>query len=177
MSDQCGVLKEFKVIGRMLPTEKLTRPPIYKMSIFAKNEVAAKSKFWYFLRKLKRIKKTKGEVLDLKEVYAKKPKTVKNVGIWLRMDTRTKTLNMYREYRDTSINGAVNRCYSDVAGKHRARSSNVQIIQASIVPASQCKKKNITQFHDSHIKFPIFHRVTKNRKRNLFARNRPSTAV
>ncbi len=41
---------EYQVVGRHLPTENDPTPKIYRMRIFAPNEVVAKSRFWYFLR-------------------------------------------------------------------------------------------------------------------------------
>ena len=43
-------LQEYQVVGRHLPTEAEPTPKIYRMRIFAPNEVVAKSRFWYFLR-------------------------------------------------------------------------------------------------------------------------------
>jgi large subunit ribosomal protein L18Ae len=43
-------LREYQVVGRHLPTELDPTPKIYRMRIFAPNEVVAKSRFWYFLR-------------------------------------------------------------------------------------------------------------------------------
>lgn len=43
-------LQEFQVVGRHLPTESDPTPKIYRMRIFAPNDVVAKSRFWYFLR-------------------------------------------------------------------------------------------------------------------------------
>ena len=43
-------LSEYQVVGRHLPTEADPNPNIYRMRIFALNEVVAKSRFWYFLR-------------------------------------------------------------------------------------------------------------------------------
>jgi large subunit ribosomal protein L18Ae len=43
-------LTEYQVVGRHLPTESEPNPKIYRMRIFALNEVVAKSRFWYFLR-------------------------------------------------------------------------------------------------------------------------------
>ena len=45
-------LQEYQVVGRHLPTESDPTPKIYRMRIFAPNEVVAKSRFWYFLRYL-----------------------------------------------------------------------------------------------------------------------------
>jgi hypothetical protein len=43
-------LQEYQVVGRHLPTDADPTPKIYRMRIFAPNEVVAKSRFWYFLR-------------------------------------------------------------------------------------------------------------------------------
>lgn len=43
-------LHEYQVVGRHLPTASDPTPKIYRMRIFAPNEVVAKSRFWYFLR-------------------------------------------------------------------------------------------------------------------------------
>ena len=43
-------VSEYQVVGRHLPTEVDPTPKIYRMRIFALNEVVAKSRFWYFLR-------------------------------------------------------------------------------------------------------------------------------
>lgn len=43
-------LIEYQVVGRHLPTDVEPTPKIYRMRIFAPNEVVAKSRFWYFLR-------------------------------------------------------------------------------------------------------------------------------
>ena len=38
------------------------------MRIFAPNDVIAKSRFWYFLAKLRKIKKANGEIVSLNKV-------------------------------------------------------------------------------------------------------------
>ena len=38
------------------------------MRIFAPNTVVAKSRFWYFLMKLRKVKKANGEIVSLNEV-------------------------------------------------------------------------------------------------------------
>ena len=92
---------QYQVVGRALPTEKDVQPKIYRMKLWATNEVRAKSKFWlvlslslsllffilvvelstgcvnfmfvilirYFLRKLKKVKKSNGQMLAINEVY------------------------------------------------------------------------------------------------------------
>ncbi|CAL9024952.1 unnamed protein product [Prunus brigantina] len=51
---------QYQVVGRKLPTASDEHPKIYRMKLWATNEVRAKSKFWYFLRKLKKVKKSNG---------------------------------------------------------------------------------------------------------------------
>ena len=55
-------MKEYKVVGRRIPTEKQTNPPLYRMRIFAPDAVSARSRFWYFVKRLKKLKKTSGEI-------------------------------------------------------------------------------------------------------------------
>jgi large subunit ribosomal protein L18Ae len=38
------------------------------MRLFAPNTVVAKSRFWYFLKKLRKVKKSAGEIVSLNEV-------------------------------------------------------------------------------------------------------------
>ena len=63
-----GRLREYQVIGRHLPTETNPNPKLYRMRIFAPNTVVAKSRFWYFLMKLRKVKKSNGEIISLNEV-------------------------------------------------------------------------------------------------------------
>lgn len=63
-----GRLNEYQVIGRHLPTEAMPTPKLYRMRIFAPNDVVAKSRFWYFLTKLRKVKRANGEVVSLNVV-------------------------------------------------------------------------------------------------------------
>lgn len=63
-----GRFQEYQVIGRKLPSEKEPQPKLYRMRIFAPNDVVAKSRFWYFLRKLRKVKKATGEVVAVNVV-------------------------------------------------------------------------------------------------------------
>lgn len=97
------------------------------MRIFAPDNIVAKSRFWYFLRQLKKFKKTTGEIVSLKQVYERTPVKIKNFGIWLRYDSRSGTHNMYREYRDLTVGDAVTSCYRDMGARHRARAHSIQV--------------------------------------------------
>ncbi|CAK7346658.1 unnamed protein product [Dovyalis caffra] len=60
----------------------------------------------YFLRKLKKVKKRNGQILVINE-------------------SRTGYHNMYKEYRDTTLNGAVEQMYTEMASRHRNIDTNV----------------------------------------------------
>lgn len=100
-------MRQFFVIGRALPTETKPNPTLYRMRVFAPNPVLAKSKFWYHMKRQHKVRKVQGEVVSVQEVYEKKAGVVKNYGIVLRYLSRTETINMYKEYRDTTLAGAV----------------------------------------------------------------------
>lgn len=63
-------LKQYRVVGRRLPTEKDVHTPLYQMKIFAPNTVQAKSRFWYFIRFLKNVKKAHGEIIACDQVLS-----------------------------------------------------------------------------------------------------------
>uniref|UniRef100_A0A8D0F3N8 Large ribosomal subunit protein eL20 n=1 Tax=Strix occidentalis caurina TaxID=311401 RepID=A0A8D0F3N8_STROC len=144
-------LREYKVVGRCLPTPKCTTPPLYRMRIFAPNHVVAKSRFWYFVSQLKKMKKSSGEIVYCGQVYEKSPLRVKNFGIWLRYDSRSGTHNMYREYRDLTTAGAVTQCYRDMGARHRARAHSIQIMKVEEIAASKCRRPAVKQFHVSEV--------------------------
>ena len=102
---------------------------MYKMRIFAPDYIVAKSRFWYFLRQLNKFKKTTGEIVSFKEISEKTPLKIKNFGIWLRYDSRSGTHNMYREYRDVTVCGAVTQAYRDMGARHRAQADRIHILK------------------------------------------------
>jgi len=51
-----------------LPSDANPAPKLYRMRIFAPNTVVAKSRFWYFLAKLRKIKKANGEIVSMNQV-------------------------------------------------------------------------------------------------------------
>jgi large subunit ribosomal protein L18Ae len=122
-----GRLKEYQVIGRHLPTEAQPTPKLYRMRIFAINDVVAKSRFWYFLAKLRKVKKANGEIISVNQIHEKHPEKVKNFGVWIRYDSRSGTHNMYKEYREMSRTEAIDALYSDMAARHRARFRSIHV--------------------------------------------------
>ncbi|KAF9006153.1 60S ribosomal protein L18A [Cyathus striatus] len=185
-------LQEYQVVGRHLPTESDPTPKIYRMRIFAPNDVVAKSRFWYFLRQLKKVKKASGEVIGVNivcscplqpsrgrrngnaDIHEKKPLKVKNFGIWLRYDSRSGTHNMYKEFRELSRADAVKSLYQDMAARHRARFRSIHILRVvEIEKTEDIRRPYIKQLLTPNLKFPLPHRVHKSR--STFVANRPAT--
>jgi len=165
---------EYQVIGRKLPSEKDESPKLYRMRVFAPNEVVAKSRFWYYLRKLRKVKKAAGELVAVNKISEKKPLKVKNFGIWLRYDSRSGTHNMYKEFRELTRADAVHACYQDMAARHRARFRSVQILRVvEITKTADIRRPNIKQLLVPNLRFPLPHRVVKSR--SVFSASRPST--
>ena len=154
-----GEMRQYQVVGRKAATEENPNPEAYRMVIFAPNSVAAKSKFWYFMRQFRKMKKTTGEILDCVELVEKNARTVKNYGIWLRYDSRSGTHNMYREYRDLKLTGAVSQLYNEMAGRHRCRPRSIQIIRTATLGAGELNRPNGAQFAQRKVRFPLPHRV------------------
>merc|ERR1712137_123997 len=141
----------YEVVGRHKPTEKNPNPKVYRMKLFADNTVVARSRFWYYMSLMKKVKRANGEIVSVKEVFEKNPNHIKNFGMWLRYDSRSGTHNMYKEYRDLTLTGAVAQMYEELSGRHRVRKANIQIVRTSELAAADCKRVNCMQFHDSKL--------------------------
>ncbi|GMH43183.1 hypothetical protein BSKO_11105 [Bryopsis sp. KO-2023] len=175
--------KQYHVVGRHLPgvgkaTEEDT--PLYRMKIWAKDHVKAKSKFWFFLKRLRRVKKANGQIISVTEIPAQNPTVPRNYGVWIRCQSRTGTHNMYKEYRDVTMNGAVEQMYNEMSARHRVRVPQIQIIRVAELTSNQCKRSQVVQFHDSKIKFPVVqkkYRAPQHHMRKLYAYNRPTVSM
>ena len=87
---------------------------------------------------------------------------------------------MYKEYRDTTLNGAVEQMYQEMGSRHRVRFPSLEIIKTATVAAKDCKRDNTKQFHDSKIKFPIVGRSirpTDKSFKTVFKAVRPNIAL
>ena len=150
------------------------------------------------------------------QIRERNRRIVNNYGITLRYNSRSGTHNMYKEFRDVTLNDAVqNMCTfvfvfvslfsfrfafgvahtnsppadMDMAGRHRARFSSIQIRDTKIVPsgvraakrdasAPAASSDNVKQFLSSKIKFPLAHRVPRASHRSnktTFKANLPTT--
>lgn len=61
-------MHEYQIVGRKLPTAQDPQPKLYRMRLFTPNVIVAKSRFWYFLSKTKKMKRATGEIVACNEV-------------------------------------------------------------------------------------------------------------
>merc|ERR1740139_673194 len=67
----------FQVVGRFVPNQKYGEDDpqckVYRMKIFAKNKVVARSRFWYFMGRLCRVKKANGQIVSVNQASRARP--------------------------------------------------------------------------------------------------------
>ena len=65
---------QYQVVGRFVPNAKYAEDnaqcKVYRMNLFAKNKVVARSRFWYFMGRLCRVKKANGQIISVSQVTA-----------------------------------------------------------------------------------------------------------
>ncbi|KAJ4886705.1 60S ribosomal protein L18a-1 [Raphanus sativus] len=86
-------------------------------------------------------------------------------GCFTRAELGTTTCT--RSSVNTTLNGAVEPMYTEMASRHRVRFPCIQIIKTATVSASLSKRESTKQFHNSKIKFPLVFRKVRPLTRKL----------
>ena len=171
--------RQYLVMGRKLPTESDPNPKVYAIRLFARNDVIAKSKFWYHLRRQLKTKSAQGQILSVNQIFERRPNHVKTFGIVLRYQSRTGIHNMYKEYRDISLNGAVSQLHMEMSGNHRASADTISIIRTAVLESKDdIRRPRSHLFRENGLKFPILKTVSRashRRYRSIFKATRPRT--
>jgi large subunit ribosomal protein L18Ae len=149
------MLKNFEVVARPLPTKDVPNPPAIRVQVFASDEIIAKSKFWAVAKRVARLKRAHGEILAVQQVIEPEPTRVKNYGVWLAFKSVRATHNIYKQYRDTTTEGAVLRLYQEMAGTHSVPAKAISIIRIAEVPPETAGSRNIAQYAEKDVKYPI----------------------
>jgi large subunit ribosomal protein L18Ae len=50
-------VRQFYIVGRALPSEETPQPELYRMRVFARDAVLARSKFWYHMKRQHKVRK------------------------------------------------------------------------------------------------------------------------
>ena len=61
-------MRQFYVVGRALPSDDKPDPELYRMRVFARDAVLARSKFWYHMKRQHKVRKIQGEIVSTSEV-------------------------------------------------------------------------------------------------------------
>jgi large subunit ribosomal protein L18Ae len=170
-------VRQFYVVGRALPSEENPTPELYRMRVFGRDAVLARSKFWYHMKRQHKVRKVQGEIVSTSEIFEKHANSVKNYGIVFKYLTRTDTVNMYKEYRNTTLCGAMSNLYMEMAGRHSARAETLQVIRTSILPNKSLRRANVQQVAAVNAKFPktdLRKRAPTRALRTTFKAERPT---
>lgn len=151
-------VKEFKIHGSKLPTDKEPSPQIFVSTIFAPNSVVAESKFFKLMNKQYKIKATKGVVLKCEEVSQDNDFVLKNYGIKFVYRSRTGLLNGYREIRHVNRVLAVSSFYNEFGSKHKLRNDEFFIIEVNQIADEDVTKERVLSYVGKDVKFPIFNK-------------------
>ena len=92
------------------------------------------------MKRQHKVRKIQGEIISTSEIYEKKTGCIRNYGIVLRYLTRTGTVNMYKEYRDSSLCGAASQMYMEMSGRHSAAHNSIQIIRTSVIADADLRR-------------------------------------
>ena len=117
----------------------------------------------YFLSRLKKVKKANGQIIACNEIFEEDVTSLKNYGVWIRYQSRTGFHNAYKEYREVSMNKAVDALYEEMASRHRVRAPCLQIIKIAQVADEDVKRDNTIQFlgRKEPVSFPVVNKVLR----------------
>jgi large subunit ribosomal protein L18Ae len=108
------------------------------------------------MKRQNKVRKCQGEIVSVSEIFEKKTAAIKNYGIVLKYSTRRDVVNMYKEYRSTTLCGAVAAMYQEMAGRHSARGDSIHIIKTVVQPNESVLREQTKQFLRCDLKFPKF---------------------
>ena len=173
-------MKQYLIMGRVKPNKEVPEPTVFRMRVFAQNEVIARSRFWNLLREQKKIKRTHAELLATQEIREAPSNSVKVFGIALKYRSRTGIHNMYKEYRDTTLCGAVTKMIGEMAGTHKGKLDSINVIRTCrIHKKKDIKRVHAIQYSEKNVKFPLMcgtFRAPQKKYKCVLKAERPLTA-
>ena len=94
----------------------------------------------------------------------------------MKYSTRNDVVNMYKEYRNNSLCGAVSQLYNEIAGRHSGRGDSIHIIKTSVVPDGQVRRPGTLQYANRNVRFPKITQIKRApiaQQRSVFKASRP----
>eukprot|EP01016_Furgasonia_blochmanni_P031962 TRINITY_DN32_c0_g1_i3.p1 TRINITY_DN32_c0_g1~~TRINITY_DN32_c0_g1_i3.p1 ORF type:complete len:219 (-),score=88.59 TRINITY_DN32_c0_g1_i3:333-989(-) len=149
-------IHQYLVTGRRIPKSESETPEVYAVRVFARDEIIAKSIFWGIMRRQNKLKKANGEVIAVNEIFENNTRAVKTYGIVLRYQSRTAIHNIYKEFRDVSLNGAMSQMFREMSGNHRVNPKTIQIIRTATLEKNEdIKRETVRQMRSAKLQFPL----------------------
>jgi large subunit ribosomal protein L18Ae len=109
---------------------------------------------------------------------------VKNYGIVCTYKSKFGYHTLYKEFRSTTLTGAIHQLYSELAGRHKAQRESVTIVRTTEIRATKdekiedkVKRASIKQVVREGVKFPVLSRrlrAARKTFRTTFKATRPN---
>lgn len=115
--------------------------------------------------------------MSVNEIFERSSNSIKNYGIAFKYESRKDVINMYKEFRDVTLAGAVAQMYNEMAGRHAGRSSTVHIIKTSVVAAKDVVRPKVSSFNAVNLRYPKISqskRAPTNQHKSLYTASRPT---
>jgi len=124
------------------------------MRVFAKNPVLARSKYWYQMKRQNGVRATTGEIVSVNEIFERSSNAIKNYGIAFKYESRKGVINMYKEFRATTLCGAVSLLFNEMAGRHSGRNDTLQIIKTCLLSKKDLVRPKTISYSELGLRFP-----------------------
>ena len=173
--------RRFMVFGRSKPTSNNEEPELTVIRVFAKNQAFARSKFWKIMRVQNKIKKSKGEIIKVQEMFDQGKVQAKNIGIYLKYRSNVGVQNQYKEFRAVSVADALDQLYNEMGGNYKCSRDRVEIIRHVELEEDQMKIRNprcLQWVKQEQIAYPLWKKTarhTDSKYNSVFQSSRPST--
>lgn len=151
-------MKEFEICARH---KDFVDGPIYKMAVFAKNDVVAKSRLFRVLSKTQKVKRASAEVVSVKELVDDRMLLARSYGVWIRVYSNNNPKNMYKEFRETSRARAAAACFAEMERLYKLSYFEVDIVQMAELTEETAKREEIKQYMNKDVKFPSVYPTEK----------------
>ncbi|EOB13086.1 60S ribosomal protein L18a [Nosema bombycis CQ1] len=148
--------REYRLKACLKPTENNPQPQIYEATVFAKNHVLGRSKFFKLLNKKYKLKPTSLVLIDSKEIKEEVTGKVKNYGISFVYRCKKGLQNSYREFRAISRVSALDFLFREAAIRIRNKRDDIHVIDIKELADNEIRTTKIAEFNAENLKFPIF---------------------
>ena len=111
------------------------------------------------MRVQNKIKKSKGEIIKVQELFDQGKVKAKNFGIYIKYRSNVGVQNMYKEYRAINIADALDQLYNEMGGNYKCSRDRVEIIRHVEIVESQMKIRNprcLQWINQEEIAYPLW---------------------